>query len=263
MRIPYKNYIGQVYNKLTILDIKHKGKNLYYSCKCECGNLKDIRCDQVLDSSVKSCGCLKHTNKHEDLSGKKYGKLTVIREAGRKSKKILWECKCDCKNIVFITGDNLKSGHTASCGCYQKERTKETLSKHGKTNTRLFTIWQGMKNRCYNKKSNRFTRYGGKGIKVCDEWLNDFQNFYEWAINNGYSETLTIDRVNNNGDYCPENCRWCDYTEQSNNRSTNRFIEYKGERKTIANWSKVTGIPRSTIWNRLKANKTIEEVLQK
>lgn len=168
----------------------------------------------------------------KDLSGEKFGKLTVIKLHHKKrcytpkgksvGFKKFWLCQCDCGNITIVEGCALKNGNTKSCGCYRMELLKHNFVIHNKTNTRLFRIWDGMKTRCYNHKSNRYKNYGGRGIKICDEWLNDFMSFYNWAVSNGYNDNLSIDRVNNNGNYEPSNCRWATAKEQANNRTNNK-----------------------------------------
>lgn len=133
--------------------------------------------------------------------------------------------------------------------------------KHGLSHTRIDNIYKSMISRCYKKNNNRYERYGGRGISVCDEWLNNKESFFEWAFNNGYSEKLTIDRINVDGNYCPENCRWSTMKQQQNNRSNNIYISLNGETHTISEWSIITGIKRCTIWNRYKNGWTPERVL--
>ena len=128
---------------------------------------------------------------------------------------------------------------------------KSSHYKHGLCNTRLYRIWGNMKNRCSNLKSNRAHIYLVRGIKVCDEWRNDFQAFYDWAISHGYSDELTLDRINNDGNYEPNNCRWVTYSQQNKNRRNIRFIEYKGEKKLLSEWAKKLGIKQKTLWMRL------------
>jgi hypothetical protein len=143
-----------------------------------------------------------------DFTGKKIGRLTAIKRVGTQYGNALWECKCECGNIVMVNSSKLISGNTKSCGCLAKENKIKQFTKHGLCKTRLYRIWQDMKGRCYNKKLPCYKNYGGKNIFVCDEWLKDFYNFYNWAINNGYKENLTIDRINPNGNYNPLNCQW-------------------------------------------------------
>lgn len=140
--------------------------------------------------------------------------------------------------------------------------TRGCFITHGKSDTRLYSIWCDMKRRCYNPKNKRYSRYGGRGISVCEEWKDDFQAFYEWAIDNGYDEHLTIDRINVNGNYEPSNCRWVTWKEQQRNTSRNRYITVNGETKTIAEWSEITGIKPDVIKDRLnKLHWTEEEAV--
>lgn len=140
-----------------------------------------------------------------------------------------WKCMCNCENhtIKIIQQSHLKDGITLSCGCLGKEKRQTSITKHGKSNTRLYNIWQNMKTRCYSSHCEFYNDYGGRGIVMCDEWKNDFISFYTWAINNGYEEGATweecsIDRIDVNGNYCPENCQWTDKFEQAINHRTQR-----------------------------------------
>lgn len=127
--------------------------------------------------------------------------------------------------------------------------------KHGGKGTRLYNIWCGMKNRCYNKKDTHYPRWGGRGITICPEWLLDFDNFQKWAMDNGYTEDLSIDRIDNNGDYCPDNCRWIPMSEQNNNQRSNRLITYKGQTMNLKKWSDKLGINYGTLLSRLDESK--------
>lgn len=165
-------------------------------------------------------GRVKHIlGKYKNLTGQKFGRLTVIGKGSKtKSGKITWKCKCDCGNMVCVVTQHLKSGHSLSCGCFNKQRIKEHFTTHGATHTRLYSIWKSMKTRCYNNKSKAYPYYGGKGISVCEEWKNSFQAFQEWALNNGYSDDLTLDRIDSDLGYNPYNCRWATWHEQRINQ---------------------------------------------
>ncbi len=191
----------------------------------------------------------------KDLSGNKYGRAEVIRPYGKnKYGKTVFLCKCDCGKMFTTLGNSLQSGRTKSCGCLFLEKSNEkvmSLAKHNKSNTRLYNIWHTMKQRCYYEKHKSFNIYGGRGIRMCQEWRNNFQAFYDWAISNGYAEDLTIDRVDINGDYEPSNCRWVTMKEQSNNKRNNHLIEYNGKVKTVSQWADEIGIDKNVLYKRL------------
>lgn len=189
--------------------------------------------------------------------------LTAIRKVGTAHDgQALWLCKCDCGNTHIARGHTLRRGETKSCGCKRNELLGRSRRKHGMTNTRIYSIWAGMKNRCFNPLEPAFKNYGNRGITVCDDWKNSFEVFCEWAMENGYSDNLSIDRIDNNGNYCPENCRWVTPEKQANNRRSNHYIEFNGETHTIQEWSRITGIRHGTIERRInKIGCSIEDAL--
>lgn len=161
-------------------------------------------------------------------------------------------CACECGNEIIDLLSKIKTGKKISCGC-TKERNK---------GTRLYSIWSGMKTRCYNPNATYYSEYGGRGIKMCDEWRNDFLSFKQWALNNGYQDDLTIDRLNNDKNYEPSNCRWATMETQGNNRRTNLIITYNEESHTLSEWSRITGIKVITLWDRLNLlGWTVEKAL--
>lgn len=254
----YKNneFIGKKFGKLTILEIANRKPHTYYVCCCECGNIATIRSDKLVKGETKSCGCIRYNN----LIGNKYGRLTVIKDDGVINDKRYYLCKCECGNQVSIRSDSLISGRTRSCGCLAVE-AGENSRKHGMSNTRLYRIYRKMKERCYKKKSLKYYRYGARGITICDEWLNDFESFKNWALENGYQDTLSIDRINNDGNYEPANCRWATNKEQSNNTCRNRYLEYQGVIKTLTQWCELYNLNYNTVRGWLRKNKTLEDII--
>lgn len=200
-------------------------------------------------------------SKFIDLTGQRYNRLVVIKYLG----KSCWLCKCDCGNETKVYTTYIKNGRTKSCGCLSAELSSLRNRTHGNTETRLYNTWMHLKQRCNNKNSKDYCNYGGRGIKVCDEWLgeNGFINFYEWSIKNCYNEKLTIDRINNNGDYEPSNCRWATKKEQNNNTRKNHFYLIDGEYLTIAQVARKYNINYNTLNNRLWHGDSIENAIIK
>jgi hypothetical protein len=196
----------------------------------------------------------------KDLTGKRFGRLIVIKDTGeRKNNYINWMCKCDCGKISKIVTGNLASGHTRSCGCLNKEMTIKRSTTHGMSRTRPYDIWCGMIKRCLNPKAEDYKNYGGRGIKVCERW-NKFDNFWE-DMKSDYSDNLTIDRIDNNGNYEPSNCKWSTMKEQNNNRRDNIIIKYQGKKNTISEWATIKNTTYTTLFLRLRRGWTIERTL--
>lgn len=187
-----------------------------------------------------------------DLTGKKFNMLTVISRAENTKEGITrWVCLCDCGNTTIVRGHNLKSNAVKSCGCL----THVPRYTHGLSNTRLYRIWNAMKCRCNLPTNNNYKNYGGRGIKICKEWNDNFLSFYDWAMANGYSENLTIERLNNDGNYEPDNCRWATKKEQANNRRYCVMITYNGKTQNLTQWCKELNLDYKFIHNRIKKNK--------
>lgn len=197
-----------------------------------------------------------------DLTGQKYGRLTVLERAeNTKSGRTQWLCKCDCGKQTVVKADNLRNGHTSSCGCYSRETAKIRNTTHNKTGTRLHGIWNGMRQRCCKDNCEAYKWYGGRGIKVCDEWLHDFQAFYEWSMSNGYKDDLTLDRIDVNGNYEPSNCRWATWKEQSINTRRNHIVKWQGKDYTISQLSEMFNIPYKKLWKRINKGWSTEKAL--
>lgn len=197
--------------------------------------------------------------KFQDLTGQKFGSLTVIKKIDNINGRTAYLCECECGNRKNIAGKYLKNGSTKTCGCGKSINPHH--KKHGQSNNKIYFKYKNMINRCYRQEDKKYKNYGGRGIKVCDEWANNFEAFYFWAINNGYSNELTLDRINVNGDYKPSNCRWVDLLTQANNKTNNRIIKFNNELHTLAEWAKIKNIKYGTLSARLKRNWSIKKAL--
>ena len=190
----------------------------------------------------------------EDLTGKRFGRLTVIgRGKTYSSGNVCWTCICDCGNTTNSCGTNLRSGKSKSCGrCVCSERMAALNTKHSGFGTRLYEIWRQMHRRCYGRNTKAYKDYGGRGITICKDW-QEYGPFEKWAMSHGYREDLTIDRIDVNGNYEPSNCRWATMKEQSNNRRNNRVVVYNGESHTVSEWADIYAVDQRKLWQRLNA----------
>lgn len=189
--------------------------------------------------------------KAKDLTGCRYGMLTVIGFAGRSSSgNARWFCLCDCGKETVVQASALRSGLTNSCGCLRRKVASELHKTHEQRFTRLYAIWSNMKRRCQNRNNPSYKWYGAIGTTVCEEW-RDFEPFYKWAMANGYRDDFTIDRIDNSKGYSPDNCRWATAKEQSNNKRNNCLIEYNGKTQTISQWAEEYGLMYATLRDRL------------
>lgn len=189
---------------------------------------------------------------------------TVIEKADSlDDRNTFWLCECNCENHTrkIIRHSSLTSGNSKSCGCLSSEEASKRVSTHRMSGSRLHNIWKSMKERCYNSNHSQYKDYGGRGISICEEWKNDFMSFYNWATNNGYADNLTIDRTNNNGNYCPENCKWSTRKEQGNNQRTNHLLTYNNKTQTISQWADEVGINVRTLRTRISRGWSVQDAL--
>lgn len=196
-----------------------------------------------------------------DITGQKFGRLTALYKMHNHhdKKNSYWICICDCGNFLEARSQHLRNNSIKSCGCLHKE----IMSTHGKHDTRLYRIWVAMKQRCNNPNNESYKYYGERGIKVCDEWRKDFMVFYNWAMNNGYNDNLTIDRINVDGNYEPANCRWITYQEQARNTRKTKNITINGETHCLKDWCKILNLNYNTVRYRLNVLKlSIKEALE-
>lgn len=194
-----------------------------------------------------------------NLTGKHFGRWIAL---GEKNRKGFVFCKCECGTERDVRYWDLVKKKSRSCGCLRRDVTIKRNTTHGMSHhSRLWRIWVNMRTRCYNSNASYWDRYGGRGITVCKEWRDSFQSFYDWAINNGYSDKLTIDRINNDGDYEPSNCRWVTVREQSYNRSDNHLVTLEGTTLPLDKWSRKKGLNPKTVRDRLIRGWSYEKAL--
>lgn len=211
---------------------------------------------------------MKDISKTHNLTGLKFGKLTVIGIEQTLTRKTYWKCMCECGNYKIVRSDSLICGTVKSCGCLKKQQDRINLTanhSHKMSRTRLYHTWINMKSRCYNKNNKCYDIYGERGITVCDEWINSFESFKNWAAENGYSESLTLDRIDTNGNYEPDNCRWATPKEQANNRRTNHLITIDGTTKNLTQWCEYLGVKVTAVKDRARRhpNEKVEEIISK
>jgi hypothetical protein len=261
---------GQRFGRLTAIRyIKAEKK---WECLCDCGTTKIVKTMLLRSGKTRSCGCLRREvvfekiarAKLKDRTGERYGRLIAVSYDGYRNSQAFWKCKCDCGNIVVVNTDSLRRGTTNSCGCLRKEITSTRMLVHGhakrqKGKSSEYMTWQAMKKRCLNSNDKSYTDYGGRGIKVCDRWMA-FENFIRdmGPRPRGHS----LERMDVNGDYCPENCKWIPISEQSKNQRTTRWLTYGNQSMVLKEWAKLIGISAARLAGLLK-QLTFSDIIDK
>ena len=256
----FVDLVGLTFGRLTVISrAEHKNRHTMWNCLCECGNTKVVESYSLKSGHIKSCGCLSVDKIRErscvDISGKRFGKLTAIKRT-IKNGNTHWICRCDCGRETTVLTNKLLSGRTTSCGCKRRPY-------NGESKKELYRHYRSMKSRCSPNYHNHNVYYD-KGIRVCDEWNkpDSYPIFREWALKNGYKDGLSLDRINNDLGYSPDNCRWATMKEQQNNRSDNAVISYKGETHTLKEWSEILGLTYGMLKVRHRRGWKVPELFQ-
>ena len=201
-----------------------------------------------------------------DLTGQKFGRWLVVERSSVIGHNNMWRCICDCGTEKDVRGSSLTGGISTSCGCWRKESVGNRARKHGDAGNRLYAIWDSMRQRCNNPNCHAYHNYGGRGISICDEW-SDYAAFRRWAYESGYSELAargkcTLDRMNVNEGYSPDNCRWVDMKAQSQNRRDSILLEYNGQCMALSDWADKVGLDYTTLWKRYRQGLSPEDILR-
>lgn len=236
-----------------------------YACRCDCGTERVVLAMHLYRRNTQSCGCLSkevtaRVKRIDIARGERFGRLVVIAQDGHRRKELAWKCRCDCGAIVRVASYPLRSGAKQSCGCLHHDRSVETSTTHGQSKTPEYRIWVSMKNRCHNPKVKAFRNYGARGINVCERWDESFVAFRA-DMGPRPSPRHSIDRIDYNGNYSPDNCRWATPKEQANNSRRNRRLTHQGITLSLSQWSERLGIPRKRIRHRLNAGWPVEAAL--
>ena len=251
----FEDLSGKRYGKLVVLNLdenQKRGGGKRWICRCDCGKIKTVTSYHLKSGHTTSCGC----NRAIDIQGKRFGRWTVIKRSEKRdsSGNVYWVCKCDCGNEVEMQGRFLRKGLVVSCGCYHNEKAEFINKKHGKSRTRIYSILCAMKSRCYSESDGKYSEYGGRGIRICPEWMGEhgFENFIKWAEENGYKTNLTIERIDVDGNYEPSNCRWATSKEQMQNTRRSRYVKYDGEIYSISELADKLNLTYMKTWHRFR-----------
>jgi len=248
--------LGKRVGRLTVVKRAQNKNGVRWDCLCDCGNTTQIASGHLLNEATKSCGCL--VTDGLDRVGQRFGRLLVISKAERRSNTQRWNCICDCGSKTVVFGNCFTNGNTTSCGCYAKEVTSIWATVHGGCGTKEYKTWEGMMCRVNNNRDKAYKDYGGRGISICERWFN-FEIFL--SDMGKRPEGMSLDRIDNDGDYSPENCRWATPKEQANNRRDNITLTFNETTKTIAEWAAETGLKWHTIKGRLNRGWSIKSTL--
>lgn len=250
---------GQKFGRLTATG--YAGRDAHgktrWTCECECGTTTVVRRSHLLTGNTTSCGCrrtdhLDGPRKAVELAGMKFGALTVIERSGADSRgNIMWACECECGRETVARGGHLRSGNTSSCGCRRRSNTAGANGPH------LYRVWNAMVRRCHNPNATDYAYYGARGIEVCLEWRESFDAFYRDMVPT-YRERLTLDRIDVNGPYSLDNCRWATRTEQARNTRRNRLLTFRGQTKSLAEWCELLELNYATVRSRLVQGWSVE-----
>lgn len=225
-------------------------------CQCECGNITTVRQHELVNLTTHSCGCfrLEQLRKHKpqnlvDMTGQRFGRLLVIEKAESKRANTMWLCRCDCGQLRDVDRGNLISGRQVSCGCHSREIAATAQLTHGLSKSKLYKVWSWIVTRCYNPKSIHYKHYGGRGIKMSEEWRNDFAIFHN-DMSEGYKQGLQIDRIDVNGDYTKDNCRWATPSQNGRNKRGSIYISDNGIKKHLLDWAEENGVKRMAAYEK-------------
>lgn len=246
--------VGKRFGRLLVIgEAPHRNGRAYWHCKCDCGNEVDVMGKSLRRGDTKSCGCIRVL----DITGKSFGRLTVIWFSHTKAKQAYWKCKCSCGAHIVVRGNSLLMGNTKSCGCLNKD----LITTHCMSKTRLYGIYRGIDQRCNNTNDRGYKYYGGRGIKCLwssfEEFYSDMYDSYLEHIEKYGEKNTSIDRIDVNGNYSKENCRWATWEEQANNKRNNHVVYVGGNKLTVPEAARKYNINYSTIKTRLRAGKDI------
>ncbi len=263
MARPLISLAGNKYGRLVVLKhVANQGRRVRYLCQCSCGVKKIIDARHIVGGQL-SCGCLGGRHTVFDWTGKRFGRLIVV-ERVLINNRTHWKCQCDCGCFKVVPSGSLRSGLTKSCGCLASENSAKVGKSrriHGWYGTSEWKTWDGMKQRCFNPNTSNYNRYGGRGITVCERWLHNVDNFIK-DMGRRPSKNHSLDRIDIDGPYSPENCRWATWDEQNNNHSKNHIVEHNGERLTMSQWAKRLGLNYQQLTYHVRKGQTIQRIIE-